>query len=181
MIRHDFDSSEVYQAFVAALNSDNETQPAVTEEAEARGSSEQAVDLPATWWTLFPRSPAAVQVYAAAYCPSPKANAKRRKGHDKGEAQDWGEKGWTESGSQGQQVKWGSKTALHPAGPFGGLAPALHLHTQSLSHHYTSHAHGTPTHSSLRLQRTKAALITHPTLQGGSGAVLSRWSGSRHH
>ncbi|EJK70266.1 hypothetical protein THAOC_08388 [Thalassiosira oceanica] len=34
-IRHDFDSSEECQAFVAAMNRD-ETQPAVTEEAEAR-------------------------------------------------------------------------------------------------------------------------------------------------
>ena len=38
-IRHDFDSSEDCQAFVAALNKD-ETQPVVTEEAEAR--AEQA-------------------------------------------------------------------------------------------------------------------------------------------
>ena len=38
-IRHDFDSNEDCQAFVAALNRD-ETQPAVTEEAEAR--AEQA-------------------------------------------------------------------------------------------------------------------------------------------
>ena len=37
--RHDFDSSEDCQAFVAALNKD-ETQPVVTEEAEAR--AEQA-------------------------------------------------------------------------------------------------------------------------------------------
>ena len=39
-IRHDFDSSEDCQAFVAALNNDGETQPAVTEEAETR--AEQA-------------------------------------------------------------------------------------------------------------------------------------------
>ena len=39
-IRHDFDSSEDCQAFVAALNEGDETQPAVTEEAEAR--AEQA-------------------------------------------------------------------------------------------------------------------------------------------
>ena len=34
-IRHDFDSSEECQAFVAALNKEEETQPVVTEEAEA--------------------------------------------------------------------------------------------------------------------------------------------------
>ena len=39
-IRHDFDSSEDCQAFVAALNDKGETQPAVTEEAETR--AEQA-------------------------------------------------------------------------------------------------------------------------------------------
>ena len=39
-IRHDFDSNEDCQAFVAALNNDGETQPAVTEESEAR--AEQA-------------------------------------------------------------------------------------------------------------------------------------------
>ena len=39
-IRHDFDSSEDCQAFVAALNDDGEAQPVVTEEAEAR--AEQA-------------------------------------------------------------------------------------------------------------------------------------------
>ena len=39
-IRHDFNSSEDCQAFVAALNNDGETQPAVTEEAETR--AEQA-------------------------------------------------------------------------------------------------------------------------------------------
>ena len=39
-IRHDFDSSEDCQAFVAALNNEDETRPAVTEEAEAR--AEQA-------------------------------------------------------------------------------------------------------------------------------------------
>ena len=39
-IRHDFDSSEDCQAFVAALNRGGETQPAVTEESEAR--AEQA-------------------------------------------------------------------------------------------------------------------------------------------
>ena len=39
-IRHDFDSSEDCQAFVVALNDKAETQPAVTEEAEAR--AEQA-------------------------------------------------------------------------------------------------------------------------------------------
>ncbi|EJK46592.1 hypothetical protein THAOC_34733 [Thalassiosira oceanica] len=39
-IRHDFDSNEDCQAFVAALNNDGETQPVVTEEAEA--AAEQA-------------------------------------------------------------------------------------------------------------------------------------------
>ncbi|EJK54900.1 hypothetical protein THAOC_25433 [Thalassiosira oceanica] len=39
-IRHDFDSNEDCHAFVAALNNNRETQPAVTEEAEAR--AEQA-------------------------------------------------------------------------------------------------------------------------------------------
>ncbi|EJK77543.1 hypothetical protein THAOC_00620 [Thalassiosira oceanica] len=39
-IRHDFDSNEDCQAFVAALNNDGETQPAVTEESEA--AAEQA-------------------------------------------------------------------------------------------------------------------------------------------
>ncbi|EJK63192.1 hypothetical protein THAOC_16163 [Thalassiosira oceanica] len=39
-IRHDFDSNEDCQAFVAALNNNGETQPAVTEEAEA--AAEQA-------------------------------------------------------------------------------------------------------------------------------------------
>ena len=39
-IRHDFDSSEDCQAFVAALNRGEESQPVVTEEAEAR--AEQA-------------------------------------------------------------------------------------------------------------------------------------------
>ena len=39
-IRHDFDSSEDCHAFVATLNNEGETQPAVTEEADAR--AEQA-------------------------------------------------------------------------------------------------------------------------------------------
>jgi len=39
-IRHDFDSNEDCQAFVAALNNDGETQPAVTDESEA--AAEQA-------------------------------------------------------------------------------------------------------------------------------------------
>ena len=41
-IRHDFDSSEDCQAFVAALNNDGETQPVVTEEAEARAAQAAA-------------------------------------------------------------------------------------------------------------------------------------------
>ena len=40
-IRHDFDSSEDCRAFVAALNRDD-TQPAVTEEAEARADQAAA-------------------------------------------------------------------------------------------------------------------------------------------
>ena len=43
-IRHDFDSSEDCQAFVAALNNKDETQPVVTEEAEAR-ADQAAADL----------------------------------------------------------------------------------------------------------------------------------------
>ena len=43
-VRHDFDSSEDCQAFVAALNSKDETQPIVTEEAEAR-ADQAAADL----------------------------------------------------------------------------------------------------------------------------------------
>ena len=41
-IRHDFDSSEGCQAFVATLNRDEESQPVVTEEAEARADQAAA-------------------------------------------------------------------------------------------------------------------------------------------
>ena len=41
-VRHDFDSSEECRAFVAALNHNSETQPAVTDESEARAAQAAA-------------------------------------------------------------------------------------------------------------------------------------------